>query len=164
MKATIKNFVIFLLFGIFSSCEKDETLIGDYFSSLYYQIEDESGKDLLQDLDFYLGNGIFPDIPYMGFSSIYETGRESSITREVPNYNESTKFYMFREVALRPNKLTMRLFDDDVENIELYGFPIKYNGHKEFEWEFKGEKIQMSESGKTYVTIVRHDDGSYSLK
>lgn len=164
MKTTIRLFVIFLLFEIMTSCKKDEMIDADYFSFLYYRIEDESGRDLQKDLHFCLDNGTLPEIPSMCISHVYDFERESTGERWVPHYDCRKGFYEYREVALHITKIRLYLFEQDVEKIVLYGCPTMYKDNMELEWEYKNKKIPMSDTGKTYMTFIRHDDGTYTLK
>lgn len=140
----------------------------DVHFPLYVFIEDESGNDMVN-----------------RWYTLYQSENEDEIYQERIDYtlpeNGSQSFIVIVNLApLHKNDCitkTIKVFRNDVENLEFTGKCIDYDcmGGGAIAWKFKDVEIpvlskeEVHKEGKRIVsyseiTLVRHDDGTYSLK
>lgn len=164
------------------SCGEKEEVIKELSNHPFlFFFEDEAGNDILVELN---DGGILSDEPNFFQAFIKNRCSYLSLDNEIRNewigivrsriYDEwisINRSYIYDASELhefvlidpmcRYSKLWLRLFKDDVEDIvfEAKNINSKDDWHTDIVWLFKGKEIS-----RTFSTLVRHNDGTYTLK
>lgn len=159
-------------------------VICNYYFTLYVHIEDEVGNDLVSKWCNLSGS--------QKEYTITETCNNSTITHGLESGGLDPKFFMIGAnlAYIYTDHFVIqqfKVFKDDAEELVFKGKCIDYdwNGKGAIEYTFKGVDIPIKEEiGKTYynyedgkyytdedyvspyseITLVRHDDGTYTVK
>ncbi len=154
----------------------------NYFFTLYVYIEDEAGNDLV---------GKWCNLSeFQKEYTITETCKDGNITSGLGAGGLAPKFFMIRANLAYIYKddfviQQFKVFKDDAEELVFRGKCIDYewDGKGAIEYSFKGAEIPVKKKvGKTFwqngkyytvedyvspyseITLVRHDDGTYTVK
>lgn len=173
MNKTVK-LILSLLAITFVSCTNEEpAMYGSYSTSiLNLSLEDELGRDFTTDINFTVGRLDSDSYPsYSETPSFDDKDPDKLWTSPRPSILMSHDgiLCLITYCSTKNRLITIHLFENDTEAIELTGTLISkliYNKKdKYFEWEFKGQKLPMNKkTHETNVTLIRHNDGTYSLK
>lgn len=156
------------------SCGEEEAFVDDNGPHPFvFYVEDEDGNDILIDrLNCeMITNNLVPSRPY---SRAIVKGRCSVLDGNITHDDRWIMIYKYpdeREFAeIDPittyTKFWIRLFDDDTEEIVFEAKDPKVDFY-EITWIFKGKnvkKIKRDGINVPVATLVRHDDGTYTLK
>lgn len=176
----LKN-MIWVLLGMAASmvlwaCGEEEVIhyIGPH--PFVFYVEDEDGNDILIDrLNCeMITNDLVPSRPY---SHAIVEDRCSILDGNIKHDDECIMIYKYpdgREFAeidpiITYTKFWIRLFDDDAEEIVFEAKDPKVDFYK-ITWMFKGRSIKRGAIDNLGIlnvpiaTLVRHDDGTYTLK
>lgn len=163
--------LLVLMSGVIISCdnnvEEEEIMDEPYRPWLQFaftmKIEDKSGADLTETIYNNYKNEKYPKQPIFRYSVPYNDGIlkryfEPSLTEEKTLLFCPTGYYSTFD-------LQMLLFVEDKDSVEFYGRVINRKPGV-LQWEFKGENVPFSEKTRcvTNATLVRDDDGTYTLK
>lgn len=170
--------MLWVLLGVVASmtlcaCGEEDYLINNSPHPFIIYVEDEDGNDILIDRlnDEMITNDLVISKPY---SIAIVEGRCSIVDGELTHDNEWIIIYKYpdgREFAeidpiVTYTKFWIRLFDDDAEEIVFEAKDPKVDFYK-ITWMFKGKNVKKIESDGINVpiaTLVRHADGTYTLK
>lgn len=148
--------------------ESVKIIDANFYFSLHVAIEDESGRDLVE----YWKN--------LSQDKIYE-GATDEHTNQSASGNNCRKFVVEKNLAMLHKddfiSETLKIFKNDRESVFFSGKCIDYDwiGTAAIIWKFKGTEIPILTReeeifGKncivpySEVVLVRHDDGTYTLK
>lgn len=140
----------------------------DFYFHLYVFIEDESGNDLV--------NRWYTLYQSKKYDEIYQEG----IDHTLPGDGSQSFMVMSNLAMLHKNDCitkTIKVFKNDAEHLTFTGKCIDYDwmGGGAVTWKFKDVEIPIlsTEEGQkeekhvvpySEITLVRHDNGTYSLK
>ncbi|MDE6504186.1 MAG: hypothetical protein K2K78_06965 [Muribaculaceae bacterium] len=171
--------LLWVLLGVAASitlwaCGEEQYAIDDNGPHPFvFYVEDEDGNDILIDrLNCeMITNDLVISKPY---SIAIVEGRCSIVDGELTHDDEWIVIYKYpdgREYAeidpiVTYTKFWIRLFDDDAEEIVFEAKDPKVDFYK-ITWMFKGKNVKKIKSDGINVpvaTLVRHNDGTYTLK
>lgn len=173
----LKN-MIWVLLGVavsmtLWSCGEEEVIhyIGPH--PFIFCVEDEAGNDILIDrLNCeMITNDLVPSKPYScaiieGICSIIDGDHtHDDVSILIFKYSDERE-YAEIDPLWTYTKFWIRLFDDDTEEIVFEAKDPKVDFY-EITWMFKGQnvkKIKRDGINVPVATLVRHDDGTYTLK
>lgn len=158
--------VLWVLLGVAASialwsCGEEDYLDNHSPHPFKFYVVDESGASIL--VDKFDGEIMSDDYKFV---SVVE-GRCRSLDIEKDVYNDERIYIeQFSDepayVMINPfgyySQITLKLFPDDTEEIALNMQKYNKDWYK-IKWEYKG--VEVDREG---ITLVRHDDGTYSLK
>lgn len=160
MKKFLRYILLISLPLLILSCDKEQ-LDGDPYFILNLIIEDENGKDLTAEIynryvNSYLNNA-GSTVPYFNIEDCRSPYMELANDSKLIN-----GFICLRDFPRFVPAIYIRLYDDDVESAI---FVCHYHEKKiSVKWEFDGDMIQQKTKLVTNATLIRHDNGTYSLK
>lgn len=164
--------------------DMEDILIANYHFIMYVYIEDEAGNDLV-DIWCNLSNS-------QKKYTLFETCKRCSNTSRLEAGGSNPKHFLIRPNLAYIYKddfvvEQFRVFKDDAEGLVFRGKCIDYDwdGKGAIEFTYKGVEIPIKKNvGRTYynyedgkyytdedyvspyseITLVRHDDGTYTVK
>lgn len=164
--------ILWVLLGVAASitlwsCEKDIILNNSPHPFSFY-IEDDAGNNLTDRL--VSEAAVIENILYINGKCCVlidkGTERDVSIGIETDKYGCN---YAYIDPLWTYTKIKLNLFDDDAEDIVFEAKNPKVNFYK-ITWMFKGKSIKRGAIDNLGIlnvpiaTLVRHDDGTYTLK
>ncbi len=165
--------LLMIFLYVFTSCkdeaiEDDPFLDADRFIHIAFCVTDDDGNDLLE---LWYKENCIPEIQTI--TGRFITGPIGSDTSVLCTKVQNENCYMMT-TSIAEAVLKMRngnivyqvpLFKDDIEKIEI---SCDKNSTPSYDsWLYKGHKLQqhvIANEVLYFVTLVRHDDGTYTLK
>lgn len=165
MKTSVKSVMLLIVMAILTACHNEEPVLGNYdYCTIFLSIENESGEDLTRDIDMDKSREDCTDCPSYSGKQITEDGVKH-LPYIGPLLRKRSGMLEFVTYVFSPYyELTVRLFEDDTEDIIFTGTETKLKKDWSYKWEYKGIKLPITEDGNTNVTLIRHNDGTYYLK
>lgn len=161
MKTAFKLTLLFLVTIMINGCSDNQDLGGPN-PRIILKIEDESGLDLTKKIIENYNNGRvddkYPEYPSAKISHILKDGREKVEPLRL-DFTDSEIILWADTVLLLDFTYYLYLFEEDTEAV-IFTRLKEYGGKK---WLYEDEII-YSKYYCPEITLIRHPDGTYSLK
>ena len=167
------SLLLVLMSGAIISCDnnvEEEITDTPYYPNVVdfaftMKIEDKLGANLTETIYNNYKNEKYPKQPIFSCARVPWDGGIVRFYTFEPSFKIDRTFLYTSMERASTHILKMLLFVEDKDSVVFSGKVInrKYNL---VQWEFKGEKIPYSEETRyiTNATLVRDDDGTYTLK